>query len=264
MSFIKKNYEKILLGAVLLGLLGSLLMLPVMISHDQQKLADTEISIIKTPPKPLPPLDISRETNVFNRVQAPYILNFETTNRLFNPMQWQKASDGHWIVVRSGNEIGPGAVVVGSIKPLYYILKLDSIEAANQVSTARYVISIQRQNAPSPGMRNPRQRFISKGEKNDVFTLVSVNGPANTPQLVLQLNDTGEMVNLSQSKPFQKVDGYAADLKYPPENKKWNDARVGTALKFANSEYIVVVIDQNEVVISAQSNQKKTTLPYQP
>jgi hypothetical protein len=94
--------------------------------------------------------------------------------------------------------------------------------------------------------------------------LTAVSGLANAPQLTLQLTDTGETVNLSQNKPFQKVDGHAADLKYPPENKKWNDARVGTGLKFANGDYIVVVIDQNEVVISAQSNQKKTTLQYQP
>ncbi len=264
MSFIKKNYEKILLGVVLLGLLGLLLWLPAKIAHDQQRLQDIANGIIHTPPKPLPPLDLARETNVFSRMQSPYLLNFETTNRLFNPMQWQKASDGHWIVVRNGNEIGPGAIVVSNIRPLYFRLKLDSIEASNQFSPARYVISIQRENAAMPGMRNPRQRFISMGEKNDIFSLTAVSGLANAPQLTLQLTDTGETVNLSQSKPFQKVDGHAADLKYPPENKKWNDARVGTGLKFANGDYIVVVIDQNEVVISAQSNQKKTTLQYQP
>src|SRR5580698_4472340 len=161
MSFIKKHYEKVLLGAVLLGLFGALLYLPIAIRADKDHLQSIVEGIIKESPKPLKDLEMSLENGTLSRVQSTYDLDFETTNRLFNPMQWQKASDGHWIVVRSGNEIGPGAVVVGSIRPLYYILKLDSIEAANQVSAARYVISIQRQNASSPGMRNPRQRFIS-------------------------------------------------------------------------------------------------------
>lgn len=264
MSFIKKNYEKILLGVVLLGLVVSLLLLPAIIAHDQQELQDMATSIIHGKPKPLPALDMSRENNAFNRAQSAYVLDFETTNRLFNPMQWQRAVDGHWLEVRNGNEVGPGAVVVSSIRPLYYILKLDSIEPVSPAGPARYVISIQRQNALVPGMRNARQRFISVREKDDFFQLLSANGPPNNPQLALQLNDTGETVNLAMNKPFQKIDGYAADLKYPPENKKWNDVRVGANLKFDNGDYIVVVIDRNEVVLSAQSNQKKTTLTYQP
>ena len=38
MDFVKKHYEKIILGAVLLGLVGALVFLPVLISGDQQKL----------------------------------------------------------------------------------------------------------------------------------------------------------------------------------------------------------------------------------
>jgi hypothetical protein len=265
MSFIKKNYEKILLGAVLLGLVVSLLLLPVLISRDQQALSDIATSIIHGKVKPLEALDMSRETNIMERVQSPYPLDFETTNRLFNPMQWQKTADGRWVEIKIGNEVGPNALVVENIRPLYFRLKLDSIEPANQISPkARYVISIQRENAPMPGQRNPRQRFISVQEKNDIFTLVSDSGPTNNPDLVLQLVDTGETVDLGLNKPFQKVDGYAADLKYAPENRRWNDQRVGADLKFNKSDYIVVVIDTNEVVISSQSNQKKITRPYQP
>jgi hypothetical protein len=44
-----------------------------------------------------------------------------------------------------------------------------------------------------------------------------------------------------------------------------NNVRVGDVLKnIDGDDYIIVVIDTNEVVISAESNQKKTTLPYQP
>jgi hypothetical protein len=264
MSFIKKNYEKVLLGAVLLGLVGSLLFLPVIIAHDQQNLADTRDHLIKTPPKPLAALDMSGESNILNRVEAPYTLDFETTNRLFNPVQWQRRTDGSLIKIETGKEVGPNAVKVANIKPLYYILRLDSIEPATQVSAARYVISIQHENAASPIQRRPHQHFVSVGEKEEALSLISASGPADNPQLVLQILDSGQTVTLTKSQPFERVEGYAADMTYPPEGKKWADQRVGAALKFYGNDYNVVVIDQNEVVISAQSNQKKYTLPYQP
>ena len=264
MSFIKKNYEKVLLGAVLLGLVGSLLFLPIIIANDQQQLKAARENLTKIPPKPLPALDMSRETNVMNRLESPYALDFETTNRLFNPVQWQRRPDGSLIKIETGDEVGPKAVKVANIIPLHYILRLDSIEPATQVSAARYVVSIQRENAELPMQRRPRQHFVSVGEKEEAISLISASGPADNPQLVLQILETGETVTLTKATPYERVDGYAADLTYPPEAKKWAAQRVGGVLKFYGNEYNIVVIDQNEVVISAQSNQKKTTLPYQP
>jgi hypothetical protein len=80
----------------------------------------------------------------------------------------------------------------------------------------------------------------------------------------LRLADTGEIVSVSKDKPFSRVDGYVADLKYDPEGKKWQGERVGAELKFAGGGYIIIAIEPNEVIISAESNQKKTTLLYQP
>jgi hypothetical protein len=264
MSFIKKNYEKVLLGAVLLGLVGTLLFLPVMITADQNKAQAMRDSLIHPPPKPLPALDMSHETNVLNQVELPFEIDFETTNRLFNPMEWRKTPDGRLFPIKTGSDDGPGAIKVTRLIPLYFVLKLDSVEPANQFSPARYVISVQRQNAAMPSQRNAHPHYISIGEKNEAFSLVSVTGPANDPQLAVQVADTGETVNLSKSKPYQRVSGYAADLAYPLLGKKWNDQRLDSNLKIDTGDYIVVVIDANEVVISAESNQKKTTLPYQP
>jgi hypothetical protein len=264
MSFIKKHYEKVLLGAVLLGLFAALLLLPIAIAADKATEQSILNGITRTPPKPLPALDMSRESDMLNRVQSPYSLDFETTNRLFNPMQWQKSPDGHWIIIRFGNEVGPEAVKVASIRPLYFHLNLDSVEAANQFSGARYVISTTRENAEIATQRRPHKHYLSVGDKDEALTLVAVTGAADNPQLTLQINESGEQVSLSKDKPFKEVDGYAADLKYPPEGKQWNDQRVGAMININRNDYKVVVIDQNEVVISAESNQKKTTLPYQP
>jgi hypothetical protein len=264
MSFIKKNYEKVLLGAVLLGLLGSLLAMPVIIQHDKDALNDIVTRLIHAPPKPLQALDMTNEDAALAREQVPYNLEWEYTNRLFNPVQWQKKADGGWLKIVNETVIGPDAVKVTNIKTLYFILRLDRIEPANQFNGARYVISIEQQSAEQSFQRRPRQHYLSVGDKDEALSLVSATGPANNPQLVLQILGSGETVNLGQNKSYQEVDGYAADLTYAPEGKKWNDQRVGSDLKFNRSEYKVVVIDPNEVVISAESNQKKTTLPYQP
>jgi hypothetical protein len=66
------------------------------------------------------------------------------------------------------------------------------------------------------------------------------------------------------------VDGYTADLKYDPETRRWLNLRVGAggpgtpAISVEGESYIVVAINENEVVLSAKSNNKKTSLPYKP
>lgn len=261
MDFIKKNYEKILLGAVLLGLVGSLAFLPIYIIHDREVMDANSVSIVALSAQPLSPPDLTLESNAIERLQTPYHLDFETTNRLFNPVQWQKGVNGNLIKIETGNEIGPRAVVVTQIAPLYFILTLDSVET-NEFGV-RYVVSVERQAAAVPYERTRRQHYASLNEKNDAFTIRSVNGPPDNPtSLVLDLTDTGDKAILSKDKPFRRVDGYMADLKYDPENKKWYNQRVGADLKFDDDDYIIVAISQNEVVLSAKSNQKKTTLLY--
>ncbi|HTV43641.1 MAG TPA: hypothetical protein VMF08_23960 [Candidatus Sulfotelmatobacter sp.] len=267
MSFIKKHYEKVLLGAVLLGLFVALLALPVEISHDKQEFDDLIRTFTHPKPKVLPPLDMSMQDIALDRVKSPYELDFENTNRLFNPMPWQMTPDHRLIELEYGNEVGPNAVNVAKIVPLYYIVRLDSIEPANQFSPARYVVSVERQDDPIAGKRRPRKHWLSVGEKDSELSLISATGPAANPELTLQLVASGEQITISTNKPFSEVTAYAADLEYTPlnqESHRWNDQRVGAMLNLNGNDYKVVVIDANEVVLSAQANQKKTTRPYSP
>jgi hypothetical protein len=268
MDFVKKHYEKILLGFVLLGLVGALVFLPFMIASDQQKLKDMSYGVVHPKAAPLPGLDLTRETNVLGRLQSPYKLDFSTTNKLFNSVPWQKTPDGRLIKNAAGNEVS--LVAVTKITPLYLILTLDSIET-NSIETnelgVRYVISMERQASALPAQRGKRQHYASVGEKvgekNDAFIIREVSGlPADPVKLIVQLMDTGESATLSKDKPFRRVDGYSADLKYDPEKKTWQGQRVGSNLKFAGDDYIIVAIDQGAVILSARSNQKKTTLTY--
>jgi hypothetical protein len=265
MNFVKKHYEKILLSVVLLGLVGALVFLPFLIISDQDTQRRMKEGIIHVKVAPLPALDLTRETNVSARLQSPYKLDFSTANKLFNPVQWQRASDNSLIKIKTGNEIGPKAVVITKITPLCLILTLDSIET-NEFG-ARYVISMERQAAVLPAQRAKRQHYASVGEKNETFTIAEVNGSPGDPaqlKLILQLTDTGERATLSKDKPFRRTDGYSADLKYDPEGKKWQGQRIGADLSFARDDNIIVAINQDTVILLARSNQKKTTLTYSP
>src|ERR1017187_9718040 len=265
MRFVKKHYEKILLSVVLLGLVGALVFLPFLIISDQDTQRRMKEGIIHVKVAPLLALDLTRETNVSARLPSPYKLDFSTTNKLFNPVPWQKAVDGSLIKIKTGNEIGPKAVGITKITPLCLILTLDSIET-NEFG-ARYVISMERQAAVLPAQRGKRQHYASVGEKNETFTIADVNGSPGNPaqlKLILQLTDTGERATLSKDNPFRRTDGYVADLKYDLEGKKWQGQRIGADLKFAGDDNIIVAINQDTVILLARSNQKKTTLTYSP
>jgi hypothetical protein len=261
MDFLKKHYEKILLSVVLLGLVAALVFMALMIPSEQQKVRDFSTSFFTARPTPLPDLDLARQSNVVAQVRSPYRLDFETTNRLFNPVEWVRTPDGR---VKKATGITPLAAVVTSILPLYTALTLDAV-TTNELG-ARYVIAVERQASANANLRRKQQRFVSVDDpKKDLFTLIQVVGPPEDPEhLVLRLADTGESIQLSKSRPFRRVDGYSADVKYDPDNAKWTGQRIGNHLRFAGNDYTIVDISSNEVVLSAQSNQKKWTLRYTP
>jgi hypothetical protein len=217
-------------------------------------------------------LDLSRQTNVMDRLQSPYDLDFSTANKLFNPVMWVKNKDGTLMKITTGHQIGPGAAVVAKITPLYFTIALDSV--ITNEPQARYVFSIEDQTAPIPAQRHKRPHYASKGEtvsdkmvggKNEGFTLKDVKGPPENPnQLLLLPAGAQATVIVSKGNPFRRVDAYSADLKYDPEKFSVTGLRIGDHLSFAGDDYNVIAIDQSEVILLAQSNQKKYTLPYTP
>ena len=145
MDFIKKHYEKILLSIVLAGLVGALVFLPVLIAADKQRQADIANGIINPKPTPLPALDTTRQDSVVQRLQSPLKFDFNTDNKLFNPVDWQRGADNN-LVKKNDNVVGSHAAVVTKITPLYFTLTLDAV-ATNDLGVARYTIGVERQDA---------------------------------------------------------------------------------------------------------------------
>jgi len=263
MEFVKKHYEKIILSAVLLGVIGLLVFLPFVISHDQAEQRENAERVTSPKVEPLPPLDLTRQKNASERLLSPANFDFSTTNRVFNPMEWKKTANGDLMKVRTGNAIVE-AVVVTKITPLYLVITFDSVETNGVVP--RYALGVEHQAAASAAQRRKQQRFVSLDDrKKDAFTLMEVKGaPENPSELILKLADSGETVTVSREKPFRRADAFTADLRYDPEKKNFPGRRVGASISFGGQEYIVVAIDADEVILSAQSNQKHTTLRFAP
>ncbi len=264
MDFLKKHYEKVLLGVVLVGLAVGAALLPWMISSERAALQALADEIINRPAKPLPEVDLSKPSAVLQRVGTPAILDFSTGNKVFNPANaWQRRPDGTMAQLPAGRGVGPQAVQVVKITSLYTTLSLESVIASE--SGPRYMIGVTREAAAKPADRGKRTTGASLNEKNrEGFIIREVKGPRDNPtELILELADGAERVVVSKTKPYRQVDGYMADLKYSPENWTRSNQRVGDRLRISNEYYNIVAIGKNEVVLSAPSG-KKTSRPFNP
>src|SRR5262245_31102470 len=125
MDFLKKHYEKILLGVVLIGLVAAIAYLPFKIGTEKANLEDIKQKYIDRPAKPLTNLDLTASEGALKRVTAPVLIDLQSSNKVFNPWQWQKAVDGRLTKVDKGN-IGPNAVAVTKSTQLFLTLTFDS------------------------------------------------------------------------------------------------------------------------------------------
>lgn len=260
MDFIKKNYEKVLLGAVLLGLAVAAGFLPFKISSEKQNLEALTTGVLTPKVSPLTNIDLTMPQAALKRAAAPVVLDFTAPNKLFSPRPWQKNAEGRLVLMDDSN-IGPRAVEVIKVTPLQTRITLDSIQGGE---TPKYVIGVERESASTQRERAKKQSYTSAGYQNDFLTVKEIQGPADNPSnIVLELRD-GDVANINKDQSFTRVDGYMADLKYDPEKKTWRNQRVGDSVLLNGETYNLVAITSNEVVLSAKSNQKKWTITYNP
>jgi hypothetical protein len=59
------------------------------------------------PPKPLEPLNFSTQQVRIVELKTAATLDLATTNKVFNPLLWQKGADGRILKIKTGDETGP-------------------------------------------------------------------------------------------------------------------------------------------------------------
>jgi hypothetical protein len=257
MDFLKKNYEKLLLGIVLLGLAGAVACLPFIISSQKESLESIKTNVRPVNVQPLTNLNLTTAEAALKRSATPAMIDFGPPNRLFNPMPWQKTADNRIIPVA---KVGPTALLVTNISPLFLKLSLDSVNT-DAAGTNTYIIGMEKP-AVSGTSKTRTQFSCSATSKNKVFTVLEVKGKPDDPsEIIVEMADSKERAVIAKSKPFERIEGYIADLRYDPEKKKWDNCRVNSKpLPFNGEEYNIVTINKDEVVLSAKSNGKKWTI----
>lgn len=256
MQFIKKHYEKVVLGAVLLGLTAALAYLPVVISKERQQLEDNKNQIVNLPVKELPALDLGRPNGALQRVQTAFVLNFSGDHNLFNPVRWQKAPDGR--LVREQNIDPMAALAVTKINPLRLVVTFDSTNSSGYVVKMLRETKLARNEREVGGILSP-----DKPKIQNLILLREVKGGGDQPiELVLDMIETNERISVAIGKPFSRVDGYEVDLR-TPEGRTLSRQREGSTVAFGGEVYTIKSIKEiapgeYEIVLSAKSTEKKT------
>jgi len=263
MDFLKKikdvfrlHYEKILLIIVLLGLAGAVLYLSKAKESEEETIQNFLRGVEKTSVSKVKPVDLSANDTAVRLITNPPPLNFSLPHHLFNPVKWQRRSDNTLLKIETGKEIGVYKLTIAKVTPLNFTINLERIP-----SPGSYYFGVTREAAERPLDRKKKQRFATLNTKNEFFTLKEIKGPAEDPtELILELADGATKVSVSTNKPYTQVEGYETDLKYPVDGKTFNNLRVNSRFPFLDDNYIVVAITQNEVVVSARSNDKRHTV----
>src|SRR3954462_3893553 len=106
MEFLKKHYEKLILSLVLLGLAAVAATLPMKVKQEKEREEQRKNDLINPVVKPFPPVDLSTNMQVLEKVKSPIHFDIAGKHNLFNPVQWQERPDKSWIKIQTGNEVG--------------------------------------------------------------------------------------------------------------------------------------------------------------
>lgn len=258
---VKRHWEKALLALALIGLIGAVVYLNQMKSEENTKINEYETGVFRPKPKPFPTVDVNMLSSAMRQATNVSGLNFSPPHNLFNPVKWQKrAANNDRIKAETGLELGIQAVQITKNTPLSTIVTLD----APSGSGANMSVTME---ANSTNYYRQRLRaFVSTNSTDRVhrssraFTLRDFRTAADgSAEADIELTD-GTRATVTAAKPFNRIEAYKTDLFYPPENLSLKDRRAGDTLTVAGEDYIIVAISANEVVVSARSNDRRTTI----
>lgn len=260
MQFLKKNYEKILLAAVVLAALAVVAYLPILVSGEKKQLDEKESSLVTRKPKLLPPLDLQPYQVLSARAQTK--VELDMTNKLFNPVRWQLDKNGQLFANPAGGEIEK--LQVTKLSPLYFVVSLVTVNpSAGPDMPTHYGIGLQHEAALLPTQRSRKTTFVPLNFTTNGFTVLSAEGPEEDPtRITIKLEDLDKEVTITKDQPFKSQEGYTIDLRYPPEQRSMANRRVGDVVSFGGETYKIIDIKESEVVLLQQSNQKQWTKKF--
>jgi hypothetical protein len=260
MQFLKRHYEKIVLCLVLLGLAGSAIWIKVEIGH-----VSSDISAPPTKgregrgrgPAAVPPLDLTADQQALSQITNAPAVVFSGDHNLFNPVTWKRKPNGELLKLLKS---GPDALTVLNITPRYTIISFDHASGNGGIYVMTWQIDADLLHLP-----RKIQEYAKVGVKptSGLYIIRGIKGAADDPtELDLEIPDTGDTAAVTKDKPYQRVDGYVADLKYEPEGKTMGRVRVNSPLTLDGESYNVIEITANAVRVQATKTNKKTVIRW--
>jgi hypothetical protein len=247
-QFLKKHYEKIILCVVLLGLAAAAVWMGAVISALKE-----EVDQAPTAPrngKALVPLDLTADQLALAQVTNPPPVVLSGEHNLFNPVTWKRKSSGELLKILY---TGPDALVITSISPLYTTIAYDHPTGSANI----YVFDV----STNSGRKMIEHPAVGAKTRSGLYIIRGIKGAAEDPtDLQLEIAETQETVWITKSNPYKRVDGYIADLSYPPESRKLPKVHVNDIITLDNEQYKVVEITNNAVTVQAIKNTKMTTV----
>lgn len=276
MEFLKNNYEKVVLGLMLLLMAGGAVLLVLEAGSVQERLSEYRKLIIGGDSKPPPAIDLDAMKKALAGATKPSQTDFATVHRVFNPGAWYVDTNGNLI---DGTKVGVSQLAVHSITPQRLLLELASTggttdrpsvslrvtrEFAKDLSQQARVSKTVPVNATNTATTASSAHLLDPQRKM-VILVREIGGTPETPEVKCELHEPGKdaiKFNLSKAQGFVNVVEYIASVQYMVEtNFAWPKARKDMPLVFAGDTNIVVEVTASNVIVRAVSNDKVTTLP---
>jgi hypothetical protein len=260
LKFFKKHYEKVLLSVVLAVLAIATIFLLMRVSEERAALDEVTSMDPARGSRPLGTMDLSTNEMVLGRLRRPEPVELIDAHNLFNPVPWKRLADGNLIKLATGNEIGAGALEIVRTSPLMLRVSYEGPVVRETQTSHRFRVT--REAHREPRKRAPTPAEVTRvGESHQVLVLREMRPSVAEPnEFVLEMIDERRTITVSADAPFEDVDGYMVDLRYPPEKQVFPNKRVGDRLVFAGDTHTIVAIEADSVTVEASSNGKRTTI----
>jgi hypothetical protein len=257
----RQHYDKVILVVVLILMGGAVWVIYSQSQNErvtvQEDLRKFELRKVKG----VPLVDLSGVEKAIKIATNPPAISLGGKHNLFNPVLWVQYPGQPPKKIQTGEEIGPSKVEIIEIRPL--VLSIAFERAAPSGSGDSGYHTILTNDLATVSFRKRIQQFMTVNDTNkQVFAVTEVKGPADNPtELVARLKDyNNESITFAPGKPFVRVVGYEADLKYPLTGASYPKKRKDMPVVIEGDSYKIVDITENKIVLSDDSNGKLYTI----
>lgn len=258
-----QHYEKLLLSAMLVVLAVAVWFLWSESERENQKLQQVSAPPARSKTKGVEGVDLGLSQSLLQQARNPAPLELAGPHNLFNPVRWQRRPDGLLVKIQSSKDAGPEALRIEAVRPVYFSI---TVERTAGWGSCYMAVSNE--------MLNPARQasvYIYPGLTNRTnvsrfFVLRDVRNPTNDPEWVLELtnppSEAERTVVVKEDKPYRRIEGWEADLFYPPGSRRFTKVRPGTnwSLRLEGEDYKVVAVSEQAVVLSGRLNEQQYTI----